>query len=191
MTSVKIDLSKSKPQKEFKVGLKIKVSDEMQKDYSYSLTESPGENFAENFKPALTPQEMLEHGVFEGKYLNDCFKEFPKEWYEKALKADALSVEKPDVSKNYFGIKSRQPLKVWLDKGWILPGDPDVRGWFQWYCRYYIGRREPKLDERQIKRWRAFNRHAGQVHANCRPKDLSCRPRQRQALLQWSYNPFV
>jgi len=191
MNKFKIDLSKSRSQKEFKPGLVIKVSDEMQKGYSYTLDESIGQNFAENFKPALTPQEMLEHGVFEGKYLNDCFKEFPKEWYEKALKADTLSTEKPDVSKNYFGIKSRQPLRVWLDKGWILPGDPDVRGWFQWYCRYYIGRREPKLDDRQIKRWRAFNRHAGQVHANCRPRDYSCRPRQRQALLQWSYNPFM
>ena len=191
MTLVKIDLSKSRPQKEFKPGLSIKVSDKMQKEYSYVLTEPLGKNFAENFKPALTPDEMLEYGVFEGKYLNDCFKEFPKEWYEKAFNADTLSVDRPDMSKNYFNIKSRQPLKVWLDKSWILSGDPDIRGWFQWYCRYYIGRRESEIDERQIKRWRAFNRHAGQVYANCRPKDLSCRPRQRQALLQWSYNPFV
>lgn len=161
----------------------------MQKKYKYVLQEPIGKNFDPEFKPELTPAQMMKYGVFEGKYLNDCTKEFPKEWYEKALKK--LSPKKPDISKNRFKIKSRQPLSVWIKKGWIMPEDPDVRGWFQWYCRYYIGRRDPVLDKRQIKRWKSFRRHAGQIKKNCEPGDLKCRPRQRQALLQWAYNPFI
>lgn len=185
-----IDLSASKPLSEFFPGKKIIVSDRMQKGYEYYLEEEVGKNFDPEFTPELTPQEMLIHGVFEGKYLNDCASEFPREWYEASLKEDKLS-KIPEISKNFFGIKSRQPLSVWKEKGWILPDDPDVRGWFQWYCRYYLGRRIPEIDQRQIKRWKAFRRHAGQIKKNCEPHDLSCRPRQRQALLQWAYNPFI
>lgn len=176
-------------EKEYKIGMKIKVNDKMQKNYAYILSEKLGKNFDKEFLPALTPAEMLKLGIFEGKYLNDCKKEFPEEWFIKAEKK--LSPKKADISKNYFKIKSRQPLQIWIKKGWILPGDPDIRGWFQWYCRYYLGRREPILDRRQIKRWRAFNRHAGQIKKNCNRGDLTCRPRQRQALLQWAYNPFI
>jgi hypothetical protein len=127
---------------------------------------------------------MLEYGVFEGKYLNDCRNEYPDNWFTNAKLSDT-----PDPSINYFGIKSRQSLQVWQKKGWII--GPDPRGWFQWYCRYYQGRRSPETDEIQIKRWRAFARHAGQVKANCDPGNILCRPRQRQALLQWSYDPFI
>lgn len=186
-----IKLSKSKPRSKFKPGLIIRVNDSMQKDYSYTLTAKYGKDFDEGFSPEVTPDEMLTYGVFEGKYLNDCFREFPREWYQKALKKDKLSPEKSDPQKNYFEIKSRQSLKEWRKKGWIEKGDPDIRGWFEWYCRYYIGRREPELDKRQIKRWRSFRRHAGQVKANCKSGDLSCRQRQRQALLQWAYWPFI
>lgn len=169
----------------------IFVNDKMQKNYRYVLTEPTGKNFHPDFKPALSPAKMLKLGVFEGKYLNDCRDEFPKKWFDDAEKAEKLSHKKADVSKNFFGIKSRQSLHEWLRKGWIMPGDPDVRGWFQWYCRYYIGRRDPILDNRQIKRWKAFSRHVGQIRKNCMPGDLACRPRQRQALLQWAYDPFI
>ncbi|MGH1456244.1 MAG: hypothetical protein ACRBDI_05650 [Alphaproteobacteria bacterium] len=156
----------------------------MQTNYHYECIAPMGENFAENFKPFFTPKQMLDLGVFEGKYLNDCQDEFPKDWFE-----DAKTSNTANPNLNYFGIKSRQPLSVWREKGWIM--QPDPRGWFQWYCRYYMGRRIPEIDAWQIKRWRAFSRHAGQIKANCISGDLDCRPRQRQALLQWSYDPFI
>lgn len=168
---------------DYKIGTIIRVHDLMQKDYSYELVAPIGRQFAEGFTPAFTPKEMLHHGVFEGKYLNDCRDEFPASWYEGAKLSDV-----PDVRMNCFGIKSRQPLSTWRENGWIY--GPDPRGWFQWYCRYYFGRRLPEVDEKQIKRWRAFTRHEAQVRANCDPMDLECRPRQRQGLLQWSYDPF-
>ena len=123
-------------------------------------------------------------GVFEGKYCNDCVDEFPSAWFQKA-KLSSVS----DPALNYFGIKSRQPLSVWMEKGWIY--GPDPRGWFQWYCRYYLGRRLPELDSIQIKRWKSFRRHAGQIKANCDPGDPYCRPKQRQALLQWAHNALI
>jgi hypothetical protein len=166
------------------IGDTIKVNDSMQKGYSYKLVAGAGRGFDSGFTPALTPAEMLHHGVFEGKYLNDCRDEFPKSWFEGAKLSDT-----PDPSVNCFGIKSRQPLSVWREKGWII--EPDPRGWFQWYCRYYMGRRIPGVDDKQIKRWRSFARHAAQVRQNCEPHNLSCRPKQRQALLQWAYDPFI
>ncbi|WP_164662215.1 hypothetical protein [Tropicibacter sp. Alg240-R139] len=162
----------------------INVSDRMQTGYVYSLSAAEGQEFAKEFKPHFCPAEMLELGVFEGCYLNDCRGEFPESWFETAKTSS-----KPDPSTNYFGIKSRQPLSVWRDKGWIY--GPDPRGWFQWYCRYYMGRRLPEIDPIQIARWRGFARHAGQIRANCYPNDLFCRPRQRQALLQWAHDPFI
>ena len=162
----------------------IEVNDRMQTGYCYQLTAPEGEDFSPNFMPFYTPAQMLEMGVFEGKYCNDCTNEFPETWFEKAKISDF-----PNIDVNYFGIKSRQPLSVWLQKGWIF--GPDPRGWFQWYSRYYLGRRLPDIDTIQIKRWRAFARHAGQIRANCYPGDIFCRPRQRQALLQWSYDPLI
>lgn len=168
----------------YKPGLQVKVNDRMQTGYGYILDAPAGQDFAEGFQPFFPPQKMLELGVFEGKYCNDCRGELPGEWFEKARISDIS-----DPSLNCFGVKSRQPLSEWRRKGWII--DPDPRGWFQWYCRYWLGRRLPDVDAVQIKRWRAFARHAAQVRANCPEHCLSCRPRQRQALLQWSYDPFI
>lgn len=163
----------------------VYVNDKMQKGYTYELVEPIGANFSPSFIPELTPQQMLELGVFEGKYLNDCRDEFPSSWFDNAH----VSFDKPDINQNYFHQKSRLPLSEWRKRGWII--GPDPRGWFQWYCRYYMGRRIPELDVIQIKRWRAFKRHRAQVVKNCLGNDLDCRPRQRQALLQWGYNPFI
>jgi len=162
----------------------VEVNDRMQSGYRYQLEVPVGENFSKNFTPHLSPREMLEMGIFEGKYCNDCTDEFPGSWFANAKTSDI-----PDPALNYFGIKSRQPLSVWQEKGWIY--GPDPRGWFQWYCRYYLGRRLAEIDAIQIKRWRAFTRHAGQIRANCEPGDIFCRRRQRQALLQWSHDPLI
>ena len=159
----------------------VVVNDKMQQGYKYKLTEPEGRNFDSEFKPHLTPKQMLELGVFGGKYMTDCREEFPESWFEKAK----LCSEKHDPELNYFKINAGQPLRVWREKGWIHPDDP--RGWFQWYCRYYMGRRHED-DQRQIKRWKAFKRHWGAVEKNCLDGDYNCRRKQRQALLHWAYD---
>jgi hypothetical protein len=162
----------------------VEVNDLMQTNYSYEITEPVGENFDPRFRPDLTPQEMLALGVFGGIYMRDCTKEFPQEWFTEA-KFQKMDSKKRDPQLNFFGVNASQPLSVWRKKGWIYKDDP--RGWFQWYCRYYMGRRSPD-DERQIQRWRAMSRHIYQIKYNCRPKDIMCRPVQRQALLHWAYD---
>ena len=159
----------------------IKVNDSFQTDYTYKLTEPMGNNFDSDFKPELTPQEMLKLGVFNGKYFDGEHNEYPSAWFKNARLSKTS-----DPSQNFFEVSASQPLKVWQEKGWIYDDDP--RGWFQWYCRYYMGRRIPLEDDRQIKRWRAFSRHAGQIKKFCSRGDLTCRRRQRQALLHWAYD---
>jgi hypothetical protein len=159
----------------------IIVNDRMQSGYHYQLSEPTGQNFHSDFKPEITPAEMLAMGVFGGKYMTDCRDEFPGKWFEEAK----LSPQGPDHGLNFFGVGASQPLSYWIQKGWVWPDDP--RGWFQWYCRYYLGRR-CEDDARQIGRWKAMTRHIGQVRKNCIKGDLLCRPRQRQALLHWAYD---
>ena len=142
-------------------------------------------NFDPEFKPDLTPKQMLEMGVFGGVYMRDCPDEFPRDWFINAKFAPA-DTHKPVAEINYFKVKASQPLSEWIRKGWISKHDP--RGWFQWYCRYYMGRRIPDEDRRQIRRWKAMTRHIAQISHNCRVGDLHCRPRQRQALLHWAYD---
>ena len=159
----------------------VTVNDRMQRGYSYELVAPTGEMLDPAFRPELSPAEMLRAGVFCGKYMTDCRDEFPAEWFFHAKLAEG----RRDCSLNYFGVDASQNLSVWRAKGWIYPDDP--RGWFQWYCRYYMGRRGPD-DARQIRRWRAIARHATAVRKNCEARDLECRRRQRQALLHWAYD---
>jgi len=160
----------------------VQVNDKIQENYHYLLVEEKGENFDPEFKPELTPAEMLKLGIFGGRYLTDCRAEFPKSWFKNAK----LSPEKKNPKINFFNVDASQPLSVWQKKGWIYYEDP--RGWFQWYCRYFMGRRLEEEDQRQIKRWKAMKRHIAQVKKNCIKGDLSCRPKQRQALLHWAYD---
>ncbi|MEW5891795.1 MAG: hypothetical protein AB1697_01425 [Pseudomonadota bacterium] len=160
---------------------RVVVNDRMQQGYSYTLTEPMGKNFHPEFKPELTPKQMLAMGVFGGKYMTDCAAEFPADWFENAK----LSPERRNPKLNFFGVDASQSLAEWRRKGWIYEEDP--RGWFQWYCRYYMGRRCPD-DERQIKRWKAVRRHIAQIKKNCLAGDPNCRRRQKQALLHWAYD---
>ena len=159
----------------------IEVDDRMQCGYVYHLTEPAGKNFHPDFAPDLAPKQMLELGVFGGKYMTDCAAEFPADWFANAR----LCPDRHDPDLNCFGVNASQPLSVWRAKGWI--NDDDPRGWFQWYCRYFLGRRCSD-DSRQIRRWRAVRRHVAQLRKHCEPRDLDCRRRQRQALLHWAYD---
>ncbi|NTS41625.1 hypothetical protein HRG84_11975 [Flavisolibacter sp. BT320] len=162
----------------------VTVHDKMQRSYTYLLTEPVGKNFHPDFTPQLTPADMLELGVFGGRYLTDCKAEFPAAWFAKAKLYHGPS-PRGDAQLNYFKVDASQPLSVWKKKGWINPQDP--RGWFQWYCRYFMGRRSED-DLRQIGRWKAMVRHIAQIKKGCRPGDTSCRRKQRQALLHWAYD---
>ena len=160
---------------------KVEVDDLMQSGYSYVVSEPAGRSFHPEFKPELTPKQMLALGVFGGKYMTDCEAEYPKSWFAKAK----LSPEGRNPDLNYFKVSASLPLSEWKSRGWLYWEDP--RGWFQWYSRYYRGRRCPD-DERQIKRWKAMRRHIGQIKKNCPEMDLNCRQKQRQALLHWAYD---
>jgi hypothetical protein len=160
---------------------RVTVNDLMQRGYSYARTEPAGRNFHPDFHPELTPKQMLQLGVFGGRYMTDCRREFPASWFARAK----LCHDRHDPTLNFFGVNASQPLSVWRKQGWISAEDP--RGWFQWYCRYYMGRRCDD-DARQIRRWRAVRRHVVQLRKACARGDWSCRPRQRQALLHWAYD---
>lgn len=161
--------------------IKVIVHDRMQRGYTYLRTEPIGRNFDPEFRPELTPKQMLRLGVFGGKYMTDCRDEFPKDWFTSAK----LSPGRRQARLNCFGVNASQSLAIWRQNGWIRPQDP--RGWFQWYCRYYMGRRTAD-DARQIRRWRAITRHIAAIRKNCEPGDIECRKRQRQAVLHWAYD---
>lgn len=162
----------------------VRVDDLMQSGYEYCRTEPEGRNFHPGFRPELSPAQMLSLGIFGGKYMTDCRAEFPATWFANAK----LCHEEHRAELNYFLVNASKPLAYWRAKHWIHPDDP--RGWFQWYCRYYSGRRHAD-DGRQIGRWRAMRRHVAQLEAHCAKGDCSCRPRQRQALLHWAYDSRV
>ncbi len=152
---------------------KVFVEDNLQK-YEYETVEPVGKNFDPIFSPDLTPKQMLELGIFNGNYFEGYVSEFPKDWFKNAKDT------------NYFKVNASQSRQEWQRKGWIYEEDP--RGWFQWYCRYYMGRRTPEEDIRQIKRWTNIRRHTSQIQKYCQPGDITCRPRQRQAVLHWAYD---
>ena len=142
------------------------------------------EDFYKLFKPQLSPQKMLEMGVFGGSYFGNKINEYPKSWFKNAKLSKTF-----DIEKNRFKVRAGLSRKEWIDKGWIFKKDP--LGWFQWYCRFKNGRRIRRIDEVQIKRWKAFKRHVAAIKKNCEPGDIHCRRKQRQAILQWAYNPFI
>lgn len=161
----------------------IRINEAYQTGYEYILTEPVGKNFDPEFRPDLSPKQMLDLGIFGGNYFTQTPHEFPKEWFKNTRYS---KTGHSDKDLNYYKVHASQPLKVWQQKGWIYPEDP--KGWFLWYCRYYLGRRIPQEDKRQIKRWKAIKRHVSQIQRNCSPGDKTCRPKQRQAVLHWAYD---
>ena len=149
-----------------------------------TLKEKKSEDFYKLFKPQLTPKKMLEFGVFGGSYFGLKIKEYPKSWFKNAKISKNFNVDL-----NRFKVKSGLSRQEWMEKGWIFKEDP--LGWFQWYCRYSMGRRIAYIDQIQIKRWKNFKRHVIAIKKNCESADINCRRRQRQAILQWAYNPYV
>ena len=178
--------SYGKSERQFKVGMTIEVDNIMQSGYSYQLVEPIGKHFAPNFKPELTPKQMLDRGVFEGKYFNDQILEFPKEWFMDALRKGKLSPQGSNPDVNYMKVRSRQSLGVWKRNGWIYGNDP--RGWAEWYFRYYLGRRDPSVDRKQIGRHNGIKRFIGALRKECEKGDMACRPVKRQLLTNWAYD---
>ena len=147
------------------------------------------------FKPMLTPKQMLHRGIFGGTYFAELidYKDFPRDWFKGLDKSFYCSCRYL-IKVNYFKVKSGQSQKEWEAAGWIHKDDP--RGWFEWYCKYFMGRRHED-DERQIKRWLAFCGPKGRwrnivymkIHSARRglafSQDIS--RRIQQSLLHWSY----
>ena len=152
-----------------------------------------------DFNPNLSPKEIIRIGSFGGIYFYDeggridiNYKEFPSDWFDGLEESFYLS-KKYNRKINFFKIKSGLSQEEWEEKGWINKQDP--RGWFQWYCRYYMGRRTDD-DERQIKRWNNFCGEKGRwrnyIYSKINKRgtsidDISFSLAVRQSLLHWGY----
>ena len=117
-----------------------------------------------SFTPNKSPEEMLREGCFGGSYwrplrsrrlgisVADDYKELPSSWYSGLDVSSFLTSPTYDIEINKYKVASGQSIEEWEAAGWINHTH-DVRGWFQWYCRFYMGRRCDD-DERQISRWK-------------------------------------
>ena len=117
-----------------------------------------------SFTPNKSPEEMIREGCFGGSYfrplysrrlgttVTDDYRELPSTWYAGLDVSRFLTSPTYDAEINKYKVSSGQTIEEWEAAGWINH-TYDVRGWFQWYCRFYIGRR-CEDDERQISRWR-------------------------------------
>jgi len=160
-----------------------------------------------DFRPNLSPQQVLQMGSFGGTYFRPIYsgvtkksytaaevtKEYPKEWFK------GLNMKKQVTSSNYqnsvnqYNAKCGGSLEMWESKGWMANIDP--YGWFQWYCRFYQGRRSTD-DDRQIGRWKKCTSPKGRWRNNLIGKifrssgkinDLNVSPVIRQVLQHWGY----
>ncbi|NLE06562.1 MAG: hypothetical protein GX638_17395, partial [Crenarchaeota archaeon] len=175
----------------YKPGLEINISYSDQKDYTYKLTKRVG-SWPEfpMFKPELTPVEILKLGVFQGKRFNDCFREFPREWFLEVLEENKLSVLKPMRKFNYFKVPEDVIAVDWKDEDHdSLMDQHDPRGWLQWYIRFHLGRRTP-VDRKQINRWVSFGkRYKKMIESSCKKGDDKCKTRIKQAMICWGFDP--
>ncbi|XP_048043295.1 uncharacterized protein zgc:113208 [Megalobrama amblycephala] len=157
------------------------------------------------FTPNMSPKEVLQAGSFGGTYFRpiyssitkqhykDVWQELPEEWL------DGLDISKQVASSTYrenvntYNVKCGGSLEMWESSGWIVPQDP--YGWFQWYCRFYQGRRTVD-DARQISRWAKCAGLKGRwrqnlitkvVRSGCAYDNPGVSPVVRQTLQHWGY----
>ena len=159
------------------------------------------------FRPRLSPEQMIRAGVFGGCYFNPSggkkgvkyprggipvdHNEYPKAWFEGVPERKYIS-RRYCVPTNKYGVKAGQDQTFWEEKGWVADQDP--RGWFQWYTRFYLGRRTED-DARQIGRWTGVTGPKGRwkralmnriVDAGAAWDDARVSPVIRQTLLHWA-----
>jgi hypothetical protein len=158
-----------------------------------------------DFKPNLSPEEVLRMGSFGGTYFRtiassvtgkvhvDAHLELPAQWISGLNVSKCIASPTYDAKVNKYKVKSGQDLRDWEESGWIVPQDPF--GWFQFYCRFFQGRRTDD-DDRQISRWCACAGDKGRWKANLAHKvassgkdvdDPSISPVVRQTLQHWGY----
>tara|TARA_Y100000814_G_C12323572_1_gene399046 strand:+ start:333 stop:860 length:528 start_codon:yes stop_codon:yes gene_type:complete len=160
-----------------------------------------------DFKPNLTPKEVFKMGSFGGTYFRpikssvtgksykseNVIKEYPKSWFTGINKKTHVISSKYDKNINKYKVKCGSSLEDWEKNGWIDKQDP--YGWFQWYCRFYRGRRSDD-DERQINRWKKLAGPNGRFRKrlinmikkkNTKYNDETVSPVIRQVLLHWGY----
>ena len=152
-----------------------------------------------NFAPNKTPIKIIKEGAFGGTYFRDIYSNVNSNWYHNSWKEfnflrdidpKLYSKNFYDVNVNKYKVKCGSSLRFWENTGWIREQDP--YGWFQWYCRYYLGRHS-KDDERQIKRCNSIvNRFKSILvkmikNKNAKYNDYSVSPKIRQILLHWGY----
>ena len=160
-----------------------------------------------DFTPNLTPKEVLQMGSFGGtyfrpiyssvtkqKYGKEVWEELPKEWLEGLNVRTMVSSSLYDASRNKYKVKCGASLEEWENSGWMHRQDP--YGWFQWYCRFYQGRRTED-DARQVDRWAKCAGERGRwknnliskiVKAGCGWDNTTVSPVVRQTLQHWAYS---
>lgn len=151
----------------------------------------------ENFKPLLSPTQVVQAGAFGGSYFGqDVHKSNDYDYTElfnfhfKTLEKDLYLRKKYTPRVNKFKTRSGMPYQYWYDKGWIHERDP--YGWFEWWCKYEMGYRHQTEDRRQIDRWNKFCGKNGRWRNAIYKKihktgDWKVSPRIQQSLLHWGY----
>lgn len=157
------------------------------------------------FTPNMTPKEVLQGGSFGGTYFRPIYSSITKQHYKDVWQElpedwlDGLNISKQVASSTYrenvntYNVKCGGSLEMWESSGWIVPQDP--YGWFQWYCRFYQGRRTMD-DARQISRWAKCAGVKGRwrqnlitkvVRSGCAYDNSGVSPVVRQTLQHWGY----
>lgn len=158
------------------------------------------------FHPNMTPKEVLQAGSFGGTYFRPIYSsvtgkqykdeallELPSDFTEGLNRKKMVTSSKYDEGVNTYKVKCGGSLEMWEESGWIHKQDP--YGWFQWYCRFYGGRRSAD-DERQVGRWLRCAGPTGRWKNNLIMKcyrggaqynDPNISPVVRQTLQHWGY----